>query len=109
MKAALQIAYPGHSGLGEWETAVLLAQGRYELEKRNTNTIDYLDPKESTLWAVGKEYHRGKPLNHYIGKNEKTKIIVKLTKEGTGAPMREPAVTKETEQEMMARWHRKQE
>lgn len=54
MCAALQIAYPNYEGLGAWETAVELAEKRYNLEQRNTNTIDYLDPKESTLWAVGK-------------------------------------------------------
>jgi hypothetical protein len=29
-----------------------------------------------------------KPLNSYTGKNEKTKIVVKLTKSGSGAPVR---------------------
>lgn len=42
MKAALQIAYPGHAGLGEWETALQLARGQYDLEKRGTNAIDFL-------------------------------------------------------------------
>jgi hypothetical protein len=40
------------------------------------------------LWWAGKELHPDKLLNFYTGKNEKTKIIVKLTKTGSGAPMR---------------------
>ena len=50
--------------------------------------IQYLDPKDSVLWWAGKELLKDKKLNHYTGKNEKTKIIVKITRSGSGAPMR---------------------
>ncbi len=44
------------------------------------------------MWWAGKELLRDKALNFYTGKNEKTKIVVKLTKSGSGAPVRETAV-----------------
>ena len=78
--AALKIAYPNYEGLGEWETAAQFADGTFDLEQRNTNTLDYLNPKETTLWWAGKELMRGKQVKFYTKENEKTKIIVKLTK-----------------------------
>ncbi len=51
-----------------------------------------MDPKDSSMWWAGKELLRDKLLNSYTGKNEKTKIVVKLTKTGSGAPVRESAV-----------------
>lgn len=40
------------------------------------------------MWWAGKELLPDKLLNNYTGKNEKTKIVVKLTKSGSGAPAR---------------------
>jgi len=50
---------------------------------------------------------RGKILRDYIGKNEKTKIIVKLTKSGTGAPAREPMIDEETHKKMLSYYYKK--
>lgn len=52
---------------------------------------------------------RGKKLGDYLGKNEKTKIIVKITKAGTGAPAREPLVDQEAQIKMMSYYSKKQE
>jgi hypothetical protein len=52
---------------------------------------------------------REKLLNSYIGKNEKTKIVVKLTKSGSGAPVRESAVDEETKTKLMSMYYKKQE
>ena len=38
-----------------------------------------------------------------IGKNEKTKVVVKLQAAGGGAPTREPAINEETQKKMMVR------
>jgi len=59
-------------------------------------------------WA-GKELQRGKALHQFVGKNEKTKLVVKIQKRGAGAPVREPVVDEETQRQMMAYAHRKQE
>ena len=52
---------------------------------------------------------RGKLLAHYLGKNDKTTVIVKLTKTGTSAPPREPVIDQETHKQMLAFYYKKQE
>lgn len=37
---------------------------------------------ECQLWWASKELQRGKKLQDYVGKNEKTKLVVKLQKVG---------------------------
>jgi len=44
------------------------------------------------MWFAGKELFPEKTIESYVGKNEKTKIIVKLNKKGFGAPVREPLI-----------------
>ena len=61
------------------------------------------------MWWAGKELIREKPLNSYTGKNEKTKILVKLSKAGSGAPVREAPMDEETKTKLMAMYHKKQE
>jgi len=51
---------------------------------------------------------RGKILANYLGKNEKTTVIVKLTA-GSSAPPREPIIDKETHKQMLAYYYKKQE
>eukprot|EP00658_Telonema_sp_P-2_P053236 TRINITY_DN41705_c0_g1_i4.p2 TRINITY_DN41705_c0_g1~~TRINITY_DN41705_c0_g1_i4.p2 ORF type:complete len:107 (+),score=34.80 TRINITY_DN41705_c0_g1_i4:277-597(+) len=63
----------------------------------------------ATMWWSSKPMARDAELNKYTGKNEKTKIIVKLTAEGATAPPREPAIDARTQNEMMAFWYKKQE
>merc|ERR1712146_393642 len=63
---------------------------------------DVLDDKEGQLWWAGKQMLRdGQLLSDYIGKNEKTKLVVKLQKAGGGQPTREPAVDEETQKKMI--------
>ena len=45
--------------------------------------------------------HSGKKLLDHAGKNEKTKIVVKLQKRGTGPPGREPVVSEKQKKQMM--------
>ena len=65
-------------------------------------SFQYFKYEITTLWNAGKEYVRGKLLSDYIGKNEKTKIVCKFSKNGAGAPVREPLVDKETHQKMLS-------
>ena len=41
-----------------------------------------LDDTQTSIWWAGKEFMSEKKLEDYVGKNEKTKIIVKLQKVG---------------------------
>jgi len=50
-----------------------------------------------------------KKLLDYVGKNEKTKIVVKLQKRGTGPPGREPVVSEDQKKQMMLQAYRRQE
>lgn len=61
------------------------------------------------MWWSGKPLARDTDFTKHVGKNEKTKIVVKLAKEGANAPPREPAVDVKTQNEMMAYWFKKQE
>lgn len=49
-----------------------------------------LDPATSQLWFASRALAPDKPLSEYVGRNERTKAVVKLTKKGAGAPAREP-------------------
>jgi hypothetical protein len=63
----------------------------------------------AVMWWSGKPLDRSCDFTKYTGKNDKTKIVVKLSKEGASAPPREPAIDAKTQNEMMAFWYRKQE
>lgn len=43
-------------------------------------SLQVIPEKEAQLWWAAKELHRDKKLQDYIGKNEKTKIVVKIQK-----------------------------
>lgn len=43
-------------------------------------SLQVIPTEEGQLWWAGKEMQRGKKLQDYVGKNEKTKIVVKLQK-----------------------------
>lgn len=43
-------------------------------------SLQVIPEKEAQIWWAAKELHRDKKLQDYIGKNEKTKIVVKIQK-----------------------------
>lgn len=43
-------------------------------------SLQVITEDECQLWWAGKEMQRGKKLQDYIGKNEKTKLVVKIQK-----------------------------
>ncbi|XP_075226951.1 cilia- and flagella-associated protein 298 isoform X2 [Lycorma delicatula] len=87
---------------------------RQELENTEDLTgtqasLDVIDVAIAQLWFSGKELLKNKKLLDFVGKNEKTKIIVKLTKMGQGPPAREPVVSEEERKQMMLHAYRRQE
>jgi hypothetical protein len=42
----------------------------------------------SLLWWAGKELNKSKPIREYAGRNDKTKMIVKVQKLGGEQPLR---------------------
>ncbi|XP_055355513.1 cilia- and flagella-associated protein 298-A-like [Paramacrobiotus metropolitanus] len=72
---------------------------------------DVIDPQNAVLWWAGKELkgQDEKLLRNFIGSNEKTKIVIKLTQKGSGAPGREACYTDEQRKAMMAQAFRRQQ
>ncbi len=68
-----------------------------------------MDVESTTLWVAGKEFQRGKLVSDRLGKNEKTKVVAKLQKKGSGPPGREPIVNEEERKAMMAHYFKRQE
>lgn len=61
------------------------------------------------LWFSGKEMFRGGKIKDFVGKNEKTKVIVKLHKRGSGRPAREPLMSEDEKKQLMLHAYRRQE
>ncbi|XXQ34497.1 Ubiquitin-like domain-containing protein [Plasmodiophora brassicae] len=106
IRGAVAIAYP--MGLPECDVLRQWVDDRLDLSgtlvSKNIMELD-----ESALWFAGKRISTGDPLGKAIGSNEKTKVVVRLQRLSSGAPVREPAVDKETQKAMMAYYHKKQE
>jgi hypothetical protein len=71
--------------------------------------LQVIEVSQAQLWFSGKEMCRGKTLSFYLGRNEKTKVIVKLQKQGQGPPGREPVISEEERKQMMLHAYRRQE
>eukprot|EP00128_Syssomonas_multiformis_P007851 Colp12_sorted_trinity150504_noHs@22095 len=106
LSAAVTIVYP--MGLPVYDPVRMIIDDKEELEG-TPDAQKVLEIGTTQLWWASKELIPGKLLSDYIGKNEKTKIIGKIQKRGSGAPQREPIVDEETQKQMMAYWHKKQE
>jgi hypothetical protein len=59
------------------------------------------------LWWAGKELSKAKAIREYAGKNDKTKMIVKVQKVGGEQPLREPHIDSNTYQQMVKYYYRK--
>lgn len=106
MRGAVMIVYP--MGLPPHDPIRLEFENSEDLSGTQAS-LQVLEEDSAALWWAGKDMQRGKKLQDYIGKNEKTKLIVKLQKKGQGAPAREPVVSEEEKKHMMAYAYRKQE
>jgi hypothetical protein len=105
LRGIIMMAYPGYYGLPDWEPCRLFLENR-ELENPNFDENNFFYPEKTVMWWAGKEL-RGKLLNEFCGKNEKTKIVVKFTKKGGQPPSREPLIDEKTHKEMLSYYHKK--
>ena len=109
-RGLMMMCYPGFHGLASWEPVCVILENKEEFdEKISMNLTDDLNPAETTLWCVSKELQRGKYFWEQFGKNEKSKMIIKATKVGGGAPVKEPMIDEETHKKMLAFYHKKNE
>lgn len=68
-------------------------------------------PNAAQLWFSGRELLRepNKKMKDYLGCNEKTKVVLKITKTGSGPPAREPPLSEQDRKLLMAKAFKKQE
>ncbi|XP_069800715.1 cilia- and flagella-associated protein 298 [Dendropsophus ebraccatus] len=106
LRGAVMIVYP--MGLPPHDPIRMEFENNEDLSGTQAGQMVIEEP-DAQLWWAGKELLRKQKLADYIGKNEKTKIIVKIQKRGQGAPAREPVISEEEQKKMMMYYHRRQE
>ncbi|KAM4619854.1 cilia- and flagella-associated protein 298 [Polymixia lowei] len=106
LRGAVMIVYP--MGLPPHDPVRMELENQEDLSGTQAS-LQVISEDECQLWWAAKEMQREKKLQDYIGKNEKTKIVVKIQKRGQGAPAREPLVTEEQQKQMMMHYYRRQE
>ena len=122
IKGATMIAFPREcSGTDALQRLAAILDGETADEKERNiahRILSIIDDGAKTddivegpqqLWWIGKALDGEAQVNKYSGKNEKTKLVVKLGKVGGQAPARESGLDHQTQSEMMAYWYRKQE
>jgi len=106
MKGAIMIVYP--MGLPPDDPIRMELENREDLEGQQASKL-VIPAHSMAIWWANKELHDEKILSEYCGKNERTKLAVKVQKTGMAAPAREAVVTEEQQKELMARAYRRQE
>ncbi|PRP80082.1 hypothetical protein PROFUN_10765 [Planoprotostelium fungivorum] len=67
------------------------------------------DERTATLWWSNKELLRDQKIGDFIGRNEKTKIMVKLAKSGSSGPPARDNTETQQQKEMLAYYYKKQQ
>ncbi|TPX49011.1 hypothetical protein SeMB42_g02775 [Synchytrium endobioticum] len=93
------------SGLPPWEPLRMIMEG----DIADLSLRGKMDKSDTSLWWASKEFKEDKKLSDYVGVNEKTKILVKLQKKGSGAPTKEAPLDEMGQRNLMAYYYRKQE
>ncbi|XP_056593250.1 cilia- and flagella-associated protein 298 [Triplophysa dalaica] len=106
LRGAVMIVYP--MGLPPHDPIRMEFENQEDLTGMQAS-LQVIPDEEAQLWWASKELQKGKKLQDYIGKNEKTKIVVKIQKRGQGAPAREPLVSEEGQKNMMMHYYKRQE
>ncbi|XP_075710650.1 cilia- and flagella-associated protein 298 [Rhinoderma darwinii] len=106
LRGAVMIVYP--MGLPPHDPVRMEFENNEDLSGTQAGQMVIEEPN-AQLWWAGKELQRRQKLVDYVGKNEKTKIIVKIQKRGQGAPAREPVISEEEQKKMMMYYHRRQQ
>lgn len=106
LRGAVMIVYP--MGLPPHDPIRMEFENKEDLSGTQAS-LQVITEDECQLWWAAKEMQRGKKLQDYIGRNEKTKLVVKIQKKGQGAPAREPVITEEQQKQMMMHYYRRQE
>ncbi|KAL2916155.1 hypothetical protein HK105_204246 [Polyrhizophydium stewartii] len=103
IRGAVTIVYP--EGLPTWEPVREIIEDKEDLSGTAASK-EVIDPNEASLWWANKELVRDKKLSDFVGKNDKTKLIIKIQR---GPPLREPPLSEQQQKELMAYYYKKQE
>uniref|UniRef100_A0A8C5SJ99 Cilia and flagella associated protein 298 n=1 Tax=Laticauda laticaudata TaxID=8630 RepID=A0A8C5SJ99_LATLA len=106
LRGAVMIVYP--MGLPPYDPIRMEFENKEDLSGTQA-ALEIVEEPEAQLWWAAKELKRTNQLSDYVGKNEKTKIIIKIQKKGQGAPAREPVISSEEHKQMILFYHRRQE
>ncbi|KAK2504741.1 hypothetical protein MC885_002768 [Smutsia gigantea] len=106
LRGAVMIVYP--MGLPPYDPIRMEFENKEDLSGTQAG-LNVIKESEAKLWWAAKEFIRTKKLSDYVGKNEKTKIIVKIQQRGQGPPAREPIISSEEQKQLMLYYHRRQE
>ncbi|XP_068086088.1 cilia- and flagella-associated protein 298 isoform X3 [Anabrus simplex] len=106
LKGTVMIVYP--MGLPPYDVLRHEFENVEDLSGTQAST-EVIEIAEAQLWFCGKQMEINKKLIDYLGKNEKTKVIVKLQKQKEGPPGREAVMSEEERKQLMLHAHRRQE
>ena len=106
LQGAVNIVYP--MGLPEYDPIRMEFENRENLTGTQASK-DVIDGTQAVLWFATKELSRGKHLKDYLGKNEKSKVIIKLSTKAQGQPVREPVFSEEEQRRLMVANHKRKE
>ena len=100
MKTAVDKVYP--MGLPEYDPVRMELENREDLtDCRIKQLTEVADPQATKLWFASKELMAGTCLSDYLGKIEKTKVVVKVASKQSGQPCREPLMSEEEQKKLM--------
>lgn len=78
IRGIIMMTYPGYHGLGEWEPVRVILENQEEYDDK-MDFSDDLAVENCIIWICGKEMQAKKLFSDYFGKNEKSKMVVKVT------------------------------
>ncbi len=98
VRGAVSIVYP--MGLPSFDPVRMELENVEELEHDSPRAREVIDPAEATIWFASKELSRKETLSKYLGKNEKTKVVVKLSTTRAGQPASESWMDEEAQKRL---------
>ncbi|KAK9844183.1 hypothetical protein WJX81_007262 [Elliptochloris bilobata] len=101
VRGAVLAAFPG--GLLPWDPVRRGLEGA-----PGHQGPEALEAAAAELWFAGRALALDAPLSARLGRNDKTRVVLRLQRRGLGAPVREPVVDEETHKAMLA-WHFKKQ
>ena len=96
LQEVVKSVYP--MGLPEYEPVRMELENRETLSDcKNNELTKVADPQDTKLWFAAKELQVESCLRDYLGKNEKTKVVIKVASKKAGQPSRERVLSEQDE------------